>query len=69
MEIAICAIMPPMMKKPPETKPLQVKLKPELLVKLDDLRRGGPDFPTRSGIIRDLIEKAHAEKTRRKIKP
>jgi metal-responsive CopG/Arc/MetJ family transcriptional regulator len=62
------AIMAGMTDKPAtakaETKPLQVKLKPELLAKLDDLRRGRSDFATRSDLIRELIEKAHSTRKR-----
>lgn len=62
--IIVYAIMLSMTKKPvaPTTKPLQVKMAPELLEKLDDLRRGRLTFPTRSDIVRELIEKAHAMK-------
>lgn len=45
-----------------DTHLMQVKLTADQLEKLDDLRRGSLTFPTRSDIIRDLIEKAHATK-------
>jgi hypothetical protein len=32
------------------------RLSPELLKKLDDIRRGEPDIPTRAGVLRRLIE-------------
>jgi hypothetical protein len=58
------AIMGAMKKEPdapaPKQKLIQVKAAPELLNKLDELRRGRISFPTRSDIIRELIEKAYA---------
>ena len=56
----------------PTTKPtgragkgaLQVVLEVEVLEKLDDLRRGRDDFPTKTDIIRELIEKAHSTRKR-----
>jgi hypothetical protein len=39
---------------------LQVMLEHEVIEKLDDLRRGRDDFPTKTDIIRELIEKAHS---------
>jgi hypothetical protein len=54
-------------QKPKELR-LQVIVTQGLLDMVDDLRVGRPGFLTRSDIIRELIEKAHAEKGRKKVK-
>lgn len=61
--MAICAIMRGMTKKPepPKRDPhlMQVKLTPEMVDQLDDLRRNQSDIPNRSEMIRRLIRDAH----------
>lgn len=58
--------MEPMSKAPPATTKeelrLQVILTPELRDKLDELRRRDPKLPTRSDLIRRLIEREFAKK-------
>jgi hypothetical protein len=57
------------MKEPkPKELRLQVIVTQDLLDMIDDLRRGRISFPTRSDIVRELIEKAHAEKVGKKVK-
>lgn len=61
--------MPGMTKKPAvatpaKPYPLQVKLTGDLVLKLDELRLGRADFPNRSDIVRELIDAAHAQKTK-----
>jgi ribbon-helix-helix CopG family protein len=68
--LVICefGMMIAMTRKPDTKKPnpplLQVKMTSELIAKLDDLRLGRGDFPTRSDIVRELIEKAHSTRKR-----
>jgi metal-responsive CopG/Arc/MetJ family transcriptional regulator len=47
--------------KPKEIR-LQVILTPEQLQRLDDLRKRQPDLPSRSDLIRRMIDKEHAAK-------
>lgn len=57
------------MKEPrPKELRLQIIATKELLAMVDELRVGRPNFPTRSDIVRELIEKAHAEKAMKKVK-
>jgi Arc/MetJ-type ribon-helix-helix transcriptional regulator len=56
---AACAIMPRM-----KDHLVQVKLAPPLVTMLDDLRRYDGSLPSRSDIIRRLIEDAHAAATK-----
>lgn len=41
---------------------LQIRIKASLLALLDDLRRAEKDLPSRSEMVRRLIERAAAEK-------
>jgi hypothetical protein len=50
------AIVPDMMRKTPPL--LQVKLSEEHFQKLDEIRRKQPDLPTRSDMIRRMIDEA-----------
>ena len=45
---------------------LNMRVAEEIRAKLDDLRRAEPDLPSRSEMVRRLIEKAHERAERRK---
>ena len=54
--MGILAIVPGMTRKTPLM--LQVKLSEEHFQKLDEIRRKQPDLPTRSDMIRRMIDEA-----------
>lgn len=57
------------MKEPkPKELRLQVIVTQDLLDMIDDLRRVRISFPTRSDIVRELIEKAHSERGGKKVR-
>ena len=41
-----------------QTDILHMRIKPELMLTLDDLRKNEPDLPSRSEMVRRLIERA-----------
>ena len=45
---------------------LHMRIAEEIRTKLDDLRRIEPDLPSRSEMVRRLIEEAHKRAERRK---
>lgn len=45
---------------------LHMRIAEEIRAKLDDLRRTEPDLPSRSEMVRRLIEEAHKRAERRK---
>ena len=53
------------MEKPPY---LHMRISPEHLRKLDDLRKRETDFPTRSDMVRRLIDRAADQKPQRRGK-
>jgi hypothetical protein len=65
--------MPKKKGRPPrmvQTHPMQIRVSPEFLEKLDNWRRMQPDLPTRTESIRRIVEGVIADvggqKTRRK---
>lgn len=60
-------IMPVMTQEPkkPKTHLVQVNFSPTLLKMLDELRQLDGGLPSRSDVIRNLIEREHARKTRK----
>ena len=48
---------------------LHMRISPEHLRKLDDLRKLEPDFPTRSDMVRRLIDRAADRRERKGKKP
>jgi hypothetical protein len=51
---------------PPDDTILHMRVAEEIRAKLDDLRRLEPDLPSRSEMVRRLIEKAHGRAEKRK---
>ena len=57
-----------MTKAPPKELRLQVIATDRLLEQIDELRRREPDLPSRSEMMRKLIERAHAQKPKASVK-